>query len=71
MRKGKKERHTTGKGIGQEKIRKEKKAKNGQGQRQAKERIRKKLKLYKQKKSIDKRQKKIVVTLQYIMSAVE
>ena len=72
-RKGKQETHSTAKGIVQGKRRREKKAKDGhegqQGQKQAKERVRKKL--YKQKKSIDKKQKKIVVTLQYIISGVE
>ena len=72
-RKGKKETYSTLKGIAQGKRRSEKKAKDGhegeQGQKQAKERIRKKLS--KRKRSIVKKQKKIVVTLEYIISAVD
>ena len=73
LRKGKKETYSTVKGIVQGKRRREKKTKDGhegeQGQKLANERIRKKL--YKRKKSIDKKQKKIVVTLEYILSAVD
>ena len=65
-------------GMGQPKRRREKKRKDRndwhQGQRQTKEKIRKRLRLHniaQRKKSIDKRDQKIVVTLQYIMSAVE
>ena len=72
-RKGKQETHFTAKGIVEGKRRREKKAKDGherqQGQKQAKERTRKKLS--KRKKSIVKKQKKIVVTLEYIISAVD
>ena len=72
-RKGKQETHSTAKGIVEGKRRREKKAKDGhegqQVQKQAKERIRKKL--YKRKRSIVKKQKKIVVTLEYIISAVD
>ena len=53
--------------------RREKEAKDGK-RKEAKEKIRKKLMLHNKamrKKSIDKRHKKIVVTLQYIISAVE
>ena len=77
-RKGKKEMPQTVEGMGQAKRRREKKRKDRndwhQGQRQTKEKIRKRLRLHniaQRKKSIDKRDQKIVVTLQYIMSAVE
>ena len=72
-RKGKKETpETVDMGQGQARRRREKKRKDGR--QQAKEKIRKKLRLHndaKRKKSIGKREQKIVVTLQYIISAVE
>ena len=42
-----------------------------QGQKPTKEKMRKKLKFYKRKKLNGKREKKIVVTLQYIIAALD
>ena len=73
-RKCKKEMPETVEGIEQARPRRRREKKAKDGQKEAKEKIRKKLRLHndaKRKKSNGKREQKIVVTLQYIISAVE